>query len=195
MRFEGNLCQWNGERGFGFLKPVNGGQEIFVHISAFPRDGRHPQVGEPLSFEVATDTKGQKRAQQVQRPSQRQTSTTTVPQRLHRPEPKQRSKGVGGGLVVLMLVVTIGAWGYTQFSRNTLAAAALPIATPAIDPAPTTTNSNTSAVRCDGRTYCSQMTSCAEAKFFLKNCPGTAMDGNHDGVPCEKQWCTSPGAR
>lgn len=42
---------------------------------------------------------------------------------------------------------------------------------------------------CDGRTYCSQMRSCAEAKFFLNNCPGTKMDGNNDGVPCEQQWC------
>ncbi len=45
------------------------------------------------------------------------------------------------------------------------------------------------AFKCDGRTYCSQMTSCAEATFFLKNCPGAKMDGNHDGVPCEQQWC------
>ena len=43
--------------------------------------------------------------------------------------------------------------------------------------------------QCDGRTHCSQMTSCEEATFFLKNCPGTKMDGNNDGVPCEQQWC------
>jgi hypothetical protein len=43
--------------------------------------------------------------------------------------------------------------------------------------------------RCDGRTYCSQMTSCAEATFFIRNCPGTKMDGDRNGVPCEKQWC------
>lgn len=43
--------------------------------------------------------------------------------------------------------------------------------------------------RCDGRTYCSQMRSCQEAEFFLRNCPGVKMDGNHDGVPCEEQWC------
>ena len=42
---------------------------------------------------------------------------------------------------------------------------------------------------CDGRTYCSQMTSCAEATYFLKNCPDTKMDGDNDGVPCEQQWC------
>jgi endonuclease YncB( thermonuclease family) len=43
--------------------------------------------------------------------------------------------------------------------------------------------------RCDGRTHCSQMTSCEEATFFLRNCPDAKMDGNRDGVPCEKQWC------
>lgn len=42
---------------------------------------------------------------------------------------------------------------------------------------------------CDGRVYCSQMTSCEEATFFINNCPDTKMDGNNDGVPCEKQWC------
>lgn len=46
-----------------------------------------------------------------------------------------------------------------------------------------------SQFKCDGRTYCSQMTSCAEATFFLQSCPGVKMDGNHDGVPCERQWC------
>jgi endonuclease YncB( thermonuclease family) len=46
-----------------------------------------------------------------------------------------------------------------------------------------------SSRRCDGRTFCSQMTSCDEATWFLKNCPGAKMDGNKDGVPCEKQWC------
>ena len=42
---------------------------------------------------------------------------------------------------------------------------------------------------CDGRTYCSQMRSCEEATFFLNNCPNTKMDGNNDGIPCERQWC------
>ncbi|PKO41198.1 MAG: hypothetical protein CVU30_14470 [Betaproteobacteria bacterium HGW-Betaproteobacteria-3] len=46
------------------------------------------------------------------------------------------------------------------------------------------------AFQCDGRKYCSQMTSCKEAKFFLKNCPGVEMDGDHDGIPCEQQHCT-----
>lgn len=45
------------------------------------------------------------------------------------------------------------------------------------------------AFQCDGRTMCSQMTSCAEATYFLQHCPNTRMDGNNDGEPCERQWC------
>ena len=47
-----------------------------------------------------------------------------------------------------------------------------------------------SSFKCDGRTYCSQMRSCGEATFFLRNCPNINMDGNNDGIPCEKQWCS-----
>jgi endonuclease YncB( thermonuclease family) len=43
--------------------------------------------------------------------------------------------------------------------------------------------------RCDGRTRCPQMRSCAEATWFLQHCPGVEMDGDRDGVPCETQWC------
>ena len=62
--------------------------------------------------------------------------------------------------------------------RQQRPAAASPTASPA------------GSFRCDGRKYCSQMTSCAEAKYFLASCPGVKMDGNGNGTPCEKQWCT-----
>lgn len=43
---------------------------------------------------------------------------------------------------------------------------------------------------CDNRKYCSQMTSCAEATYFLNHCPGVKMDGrSKNGIPCEQQWC------
>lgn len=50
-------------------------------------------------------------------------------------------------------------------------------------------NTSSSNYQCRGKVYCSEMTSCAEAKFYLRNCPGTKMDGDNDGVPCEQQWC------
>lgn len=58
--------------------------------------------------------------------------------------------------------------------------------------APTTTPTaapSATPFRCDGRTRCTQMRSCDEARFFLANCPGVKMDGDHDGWPCEQEWC------
>jgi len=46
----------------------------------------------------------------------------------------------------------------------------------------------TPTFQCDGRQHCSQMTSKAEAQFFLENCPDTKMDGDHDGDACERQF-------
>lgn len=48
---------------------------------------------------------------------------------------------------------------------------------------------NAGDYKCNGKIYCSEMTSCEEAKFYLRNCSGTKIDGNNDGVPCERQWC------
>ncbi len=50
-------------------------------------------------------------------------------------------------------------------------------------------HNNQTIYRCDGREYCSQMNSCEEAKYFIKHCPYTKMDGDGDGIPCENQWC------
>lgn len=61
------------------------------------------------------------------------------------------------------------------------ASTAHPAATPSVE--------SVAQFSCDGRTTCPQMHSCEEAKFFIKNCPNTKMDGNHDGIPCEQQWC------
>lgn len=42
--------------------------------------------------------------------------------------------------------------------------------------------------RCDGRQHCSQMRSYDEAKYFNDFCPNTKMDGDGDGIPCERQF-------
>jgi len=42
--------------------------------------------------------------------------------------------------------------------------------------------------KCDKRKHCSQMRSYLEAKYFLKHCPNVKMDGDRDGIPCERQF-------
>lgn len=68
MRFTGTLKTWNDERGFGFLAPEQGGQEVFVHIKAFPSGTGRPSVGQVLTFEVQTGSDGKKKARAVQYP-------------------------------------------------------------------------------------------------------------------------------
>jgi uncharacterized membrane protein YsdA (DUF1294 family)/cold shock CspA family protein len=66
MRFEGKIKSWNDERGFGFIEPLQGGQEIFVHIKSFPPGTGRPKAGLPLSFEVELGPQGKKRAKSVE---------------------------------------------------------------------------------------------------------------------------------
>jgi hypothetical protein len=40
-------------------------------------------------------------------------------------------------------------------------------------------------MECGKKRRCSEMASCDEARFYLIRCGETALDGNHDGSPCE----------
>jgi hypothetical protein len=42
---------------------------------------------------------------------------------------------------------------------------------------------------CDARTSCSQMRSCEEVTYFLKNCPGLAWEASGESPSCRAQWC------
>jgi len=55
--------------------------------------------------------------------------------------------------------------------------------------APVNSEEVTSSFTCAGKTRCHQMVSCEEAMFYLKNCPNVEIDGDGDGVPCEKELC------
>ena len=241
MRYQGKLKNWNGERGFGFIVADDGGQDIFVHASAFPRDGTPPTDGELLCFEVQPDRDGKKKAVRVSRlgaeppaharPLRSLTPTAypglapNAPKRMGRTHKKS---GLGSKLILLLILAALGWYGYSHYASRTAlrrvqpaipsaqfnapppaqAATAPPAAppasppalAPATAPAPAPMSTPTIApmpanFQCDSRKYCSQMTSCAEAKLFLRNCADVEMDGNGDGVPCEQQWCTGPLAK
>jgi len=184
MRNKGTLAKWNDDRGFGFITPVGGGPDVFVHISAFPRGGDCPRLGETLTFEVQTAGDGKTRAVGVSRPGGDAPSQT-----------RSRAPGSFGSNrpfvtvpLVLLIVAGIVAVTYQRISSEPGKARASSGEATAGDATPGDAQEN-SQFKCDGRTHCSQMTSCAEARYFLDNCPGVQMDGNGDGEPCERQWC------
>jgi uncharacterized membrane protein YsdA (DUF1294 family)/cold shock CspA family protein len=103
MRFEGILTSWNDERGFGRIESTQGGEPIFVHVSALPRGSGRPALNQAVTFEVELGPKG-KRARNVQLVQSRR-----VPERRQHASPTQW--GTAGLLAIpafLLLYTVVG---------------------------------------------------------------------------------------
>jgi CspA family cold shock protein len=59
MAMTGTVKFFNAERGYGFIKPDDGGRDVFVHITAVERAGLKDLIeGQRITFEVEPDKKG-----------------------------------------------------------------------------------------------------------------------------------------
>ncbi|RXT49775.1 cold-shock protein [Bosea sp. Tri-44] len=57
----GTVKWFNSTKGFGFIQPDDGGQDVFVHISAVERAGlRDLQEGQTISYEIVADKRSGK---------------------------------------------------------------------------------------------------------------------------------------
>jgi hypothetical protein len=100
----------------------------------------------------------------------------------------------GKSVLKKLLLIALGAFGaWTYYQKQSTAKPilesvpqVLPDYTVPINKALAVVNA--SQFRCDGRQHCSEMKSNEEAVFFPRNCPDTKMDGDGDGVPCERQF-------
>jgi CspA family cold shock protein len=55
----GTVKWFNNKKGFGFIVPETGGQDVFVHISAVEKSGmKSLEEGQKVSFELAPDREG-----------------------------------------------------------------------------------------------------------------------------------------
>ena len=54
----GTVKWFNGQKGYGFIQPDDGGKDVFVHISAVERAGlSHLNEGQKVSFDLIADRK------------------------------------------------------------------------------------------------------------------------------------------
>lgn len=60
---KGTVKWFNSQKGFGFIQPANGGQDVFVHISAVERAGMSSlNEGQNVSFDIVADRRSGKSA-------------------------------------------------------------------------------------------------------------------------------------
>ena len=53
---QGTVKFFDGQRGFGFIQPDDGGKDVFVHISAVERAGMSAlNEGQKIAFDVVAD--------------------------------------------------------------------------------------------------------------------------------------------
>jgi hypothetical protein len=90
--------------------------------------------------------------------------------------------------LAILVFAALVAWQlYGQWRAGAFASLTPKVDAPAARAVPT-------EFSCDRRTHCAQMTSCAEAKYFLKHCRDADLEVDASGVPCSRRWCTSPNA-
>ncbi len=96
MRTKGKLTSWNEEKGFGFITPMAGGKQIFIHIKAFSNRNRRPVVGEIVTYTQSSDKQGRPRA----------INATLTGDKL--PEKTKRSNGILSIVVAIFFLIIVG---------------------------------------------------------------------------------------
>ena len=179
---KGTLKKWFDEKGYGFITPDKGNKDIFVHISAFDKNiPRKPKPGDTIFFHVTTDKSGKIKAVDAAIEGAAAVKHTKI----SRPKKTYKGRRSSWKFVALCTVLLIGA-GSMLVDRLQSTDGGI---SSVMSPSSPGTSVKASQYSCSGKTHCSQMSSCEEAKFYIRNCPNTKMDGDGDGVPCESQWC------
>jgi cold shock CspA family protein len=122
-RHEGTLKKWNDQCGFGFIATHgDGGQEVFVHITAFPQDGYLPTQGEVLTFDIEPDRNGKPSAVRVLRTGAPAAEVAKSGGWRSKPRMSRSSRHAASSrrqkLIVLMLLVVLAVFAYSRYAKR-----------------------------------------------------------------------------
>lgn len=199
---KGILVRWKNEKGFGFIESETAnGKDVFIHISELKHMARKPIVGDSIEYRTQQQVDGKLKAVNASIEGVAVISTSTTPRRASNANqtPKnnssqRQSKTSSVILIPLLIILGLGVFGFKQYAALTEQSNAPIRVTNELKLEPTAEQIQWTQpkenFRCEaGKQHCSQMRSCAEANFYNNKCPGTKMDGDGDGIPCEKQHC------
>ncbi|ABK49767.1 cold-shock DNA-binding protein family [Shewanella sp. ANA-3] len=186
----GILVRWNDEKGFGFIQPEQQGKDVFIHITVLKHMARKPQVGDSILYRTEIQNDGKVKAIKASIEGVAVLANTSKSPRRNANPP---SRSLSNTLLPLLLIFGIGIFGFKKYTEYEIAQAPNNTeieTTPLYEPQTQFQSAPQAQFRCEaGKTHCSHMRSCAEATFYINNCPNTQMDGDGDGIPCERQWC------
>ncbi len=178
LMYQGQLKSWNDGRGFGFISSNEVKSDVFIHISSLKHMQRSPKNGDVIYFDVTKQDDGKLRATncRIQGVAFKNKATN----RRHKNNSRFLSK------LILIAVILAAVFIYQKFTLSTEQVENKSLMTEPVD----TWFEKSQRFSCQGKQHCSEMTSCEEAEYYLSNCPNAKIDGDHDGTPCERQWCT-----
>ncbi|TMP06189.1 cold-shock protein [Pseudoalteromonas sp. S3178] len=191
---KGLLKAWNDEKGFGFIKSDTLEHDTFIHISALKHMSRKPKLGDTIYFEVAKQPDGKTKAVNCRIEGVAALKVIHKKSNHHRVAKSNFTDSFLGKVASISIIAVLGFVAVNkynhyktseQFNSQTPVITNADLATFDEQYPKSVIPKNTQNFTCDGRQHCSQMTSRAEAVFFINNCPNTKMDGDRDGDPCE----------
>ncbi|CAM4467255.1 excalibur calcium-binding domain-containing protein [Shewanella livingstonensis] len=204
----GTLVRWNDEKGFGFIKPETGNdKDVFIHISTLKHMARKPMIGDEILFHRENQPDGKVKAVKasiegiaVVSNTIRTTSHATKHNRNNQSynhshnHQQHHSRSRVNRIILIMIILGLAFSGFKQYQQMNTTPVLTNKDVEQMNVTPTVSKPNViiqqSQFQCEaGKTHCSQMRSCAEATYYIRHCPGTEMDGDGDGVPCERQFC------
>ncbi len=190
--YKGKIKTWNDDRGFGFIKSDQLKGDTFLHISTLKGMSRKPRVGDVIHFDVTQQMDGKQKATncRIEGVAKVATPVRRTSKSRKQYKPVRKKQGLFSKLIPLAILVSI-VFGYQKFATSS-STPVLELFNPddvlsLFDTG--TSSTSTQRFSCQGKKYCSEMRSCKEAMFYQNNCPGTKMDGDRDGIPCESQHC------
>lgn len=111
---EGKICQWKGDRGFGFIQPSDGSERLFFHISSVQGSTQRPQVGVTVFYEASRDAQQRLKADKVVMGVKR-TPSQGYEQPIKTASPKREALDY---ILILVIVASLAMVGFQYYAMQ-----------------------------------------------------------------------------